>query len=63
MNLENEIVEICGKKYRKLKTIWNGNLDWDNPLLDICHSDDWIIINGIEYEELKETSTKGGGQG
>ena len=34
MNLENEIVEICGKKYRKLKTIWNGNLDWNNPLLD-----------------------------
>ena len=63
MNPENEIVEICGKKYRKLKTIWNGNLDWDNPLLDIYHSDDWIIINGIEYEELKETSTKGGGQG
>ena len=50
---KDEIVTINGKKYRKLKTIWNGNLDWNNPLLDICHSDDWIMINGVEYEELK----------
>ena len=31
---KDEIVTINGKRYRKLKTIWNGNLDWNNPLLD-----------------------------
>jgi len=53
---KDEIVTINGKRYRKLKTIRNGNLDWNNPLLDICHSDDWIMINGVEYEELDELS-------
>ena len=48
------IVEINGKKYRKLETIWNRNEDINK--VDICHSDKWVMIDGIEYEELDELS-------
>ena len=47
----DEIVTINGKKYRKLKTIRNGNAI---NKVDICANDKWCMINGVEYEELNE---------
>ena len=52
--IKDEIVTIEGKRYRKLKTIRNSNVDINK--VDICHSDKWVMINGIEYEELDELS-------
>ena len=48
------ILEINGKRYRRLKTIWNRNFDWDNPVVDVCDMDKWVMINGVEYEELND---------
>jgi len=63
----NEIIEINGKRYRKLDSLWNGGgvgysktIDKNGNItitpflkdIDICHSDKWIMIDGIEYEEL-----------
>jgi len=31
-------------------------MDWDKPYIDVCSSDKWVMINGIEYEELDELS-------
>ena len=46
------IVIIDGKRYRKLISIRNKNIDWNDPFIDVCHPDNWCMINGIEYEEL-----------
>lgn len=65
--MPDEIIEINGKKYRKIKSLWNENLCSERtrineqgdtviesfiPELDIVDSDRWVMINGIEYEEL-----------
>ena len=51
MKTKDEVVTINGKKYRKLISIWNGNLDWNNPIVDVCDMGKWAMINEIEYEE------------
>ena len=53
--------------YRKLKSLWNGNAikekrETDNlghtiitpyiDKVDICDYHKWVMINGIEYEEM-----------
>jgi len=58
---------IDGKKYRKLKSLWNGNAikekrETDNlghtiitpyiDKVDVCDYDKWVMINGIEYEQI-----------
>ena len=70
--MKDEIVTINGKRYRKLRTLWNGNLMKEKVTVDnkgfatftlvnetigdICANDKWCMINGIEYEELDELS-------
>ena len=46
---EDEIITINGKRYRKLRTIRNGNAI---NKVEICPNDKWCMIDGIEYEEL-----------
>ena len=46
---EDEIITIEGKRYRKLRTIRNGNAI---NKVEICPNDKWCMIDGVEYEEL-----------
>jgi len=62
------MIEINGKKYRKLKSMWNDNFftykkkmkpNGDIVIescypdeLDIIDIDKWVMIDGIEYEEI-----------
>ena len=46
---EDEIITINGKRYRKLRTIRNGNAI---NKVEICPNDKWCMIDGVEYEEL-----------
>ena len=66
------IIEINGKRYRRLKTIWNDGIGYSTTMdkngyltmtpliqdIDVCDMDKWVMIDGVEYEELE-----GGGQG
>ena len=47
---EDEIITIEGKRYRKLRTIQNGNAIINK--VEICPNDKWCMIDGVEYEEL-----------
>lgn len=60
--MKDEITVIEGKRYRKLTSIWNENFDWNNPVIDVCDSEKWTMIDGIEYEELGEELNKKGGE-
>ena len=65
---KEEFITIDGEKYRKCKSLWNGNLITYEEKVDeetgimtripiipefrVCNFEDWIMVNGIEYEKV-----------